>query len=164
MTDQEMQQELDDHFKKVNDIIEKFYRCSPGKNLEDFDTEGLLDSYVHIEKHTVKDLINLYINDFNSNVDYYGDGFEYYDEDMTINILYRNGKTIYVSPQWWDGSKKIPISGIDTIVIDSGWGDAVAGKHYRVFNAREETDYGKYGYRSLQSRYDDWDDIRVEIM
>ena len=165
LTDDEMERELQEHFAKVDALLDRFMaQRGQGKNLEDMDTEGVLDAgFVQMEKHNVKDIVKTYIDDFNENVDRFGDGFEYYDPDQTISILYRNGKQISVSVDWWDGKKKIPTANIDSVIVDGGWGTAVAGKNVKLVNYREETGYGRYGYRNVKARYDDWDDIRAEF-
>lgn len=165
LTDAEMERELQEHFKKVNALLDRFMaQRGEGQNLEAMDTEGVLDAgFVQMEKHNVKDIVKTYIDDFNDNVEKYGDGFEYYDPDQTISILYRNGKQVYIGVDWWDGKKKIPTANIDSVIVDGGWGTAVAGKNVQLVNYREATDYGRYGYRNVRARYDDWDDIRAEF-
>ena len=53
-------------------------------------------------------------------------------------ILYKNGKTREVSPEFDDGDKLISTDRIDSIILDGSWGTAFAGPHITF---RDETTY-----------------------
>ena len=159
LTDEQMQSEMNAEFERINKTLEDFLEHnSKNKSLDEFD-----DSLPHIEKDSVTELKKMYIDEYNSNVRNFGNGFEYYDEDQSIAVLYKDGNIINVTPGVSDGSKKIPTSNIDSIIIDSGWGTAVAGKHIKLENYRETVGNGKYGYKSVKQRYDDFNDIRADF-
>lgn len=159
LTDEQMEAEMEAEFKQINKTLDDFLNHNPkNKSLDDFDTD-----LSHIEKSTIKDLKRSYIDEYNKNVEYYGDGFEFYDPDQSMVVLYKDGSAMHILPGMSDGSKKIPTTGIDTIIIDSGWGSAVAGKHVELVNYREQVDYGKYGYKDIKQRYNDFNDIRTGL-
>lgn len=106
-------------------------------------------SNLYLEHHSIQSLINNYIKYFNQNVSDYGDGFATdWDPDDTMDILYKNGTLRTVSPDWDDGTKKIKVDGIDSIILNGGWGTAFAGPSIMF------EDY---------TVYDDIPDIRVEF-
>ena len=53
LTDEQMQKELDEHFAKVNAILDKFMAAKTGTVLEDFNDDPELD-LPRIEKETIK--------------------------------------------------------------------------------------------------------------
>lgn len=158
LTDEQMEAEMAQHFAELDAKLEKFMegRVKKFKKFED-------DRWTYIERHSIQSLYNDYIKWFNKSVDDSGDGFDSWDPDDMMHILYKNGKIRTINPQWDDGTKKISIDNIDSIIINGGWGTAVAGPHIRLYNYREEVDYGKYGYRSVAQRYNDDDDIRADF-
>lgn len=83
---------------------------------------------LYLEHHSIQSLINNYVKYFNRNVAEYGDGFATdWDPDDTMTILYKDGSTREINPQWDEGVKKIKIDGIDSIIVNGGWGTAFAG-------------------------------------
>lgn len=157
LTEEQMVAEMEQEFEKINKTLDEFLNNNPkNRPLDTFD-----ENLPYIEKSTIKALKWSYIDEYNKSVENYGDGFEFYDPDQTITILYKDGSALFVSPDWTDGSKKIPTSNIDTIIVDSGWGSAVAGKHVKLENYRETVGYGKYAYKDVKQRYDDFNDIRT---
>lgn len=158
LTDSQMQAELDKHFAEVNATLDKFMSSKTGTNLDDLDPE-----MPHIEKETVKELVENYIKPYNDSLRDYGSLFTFASDDEQINILYKDGKHITVSPQWYDENKKIPTSNIDSVIVEGGWGTAFAGKNVEIYNMRETVGYGKYAYKNLKERYKDYDDIRVDF-
>lgn len=104
---------------------------------------------LHIEKHSIQNMIHDYIRYFNQNVQEYGDGFATdWDSDDWMTILYKDGTIRTVNPDCDEGNKKIKIDGIDSIIVDGSWGTACAGPNL-VAN-----DY---------TVYEDIPDIRVEF-
>lgn len=159
LTDEQMQSEMDAEFARINQTLEDFLEHnSKNKSLDEFDSD-----LPHIEKASVAELKKTYIDEYNNNVKNYGNGFEYYDEDQFIAVLYKDGTVINASPGMSDGTQKIPTRNIDSIIIDSGWGTAVAGKHIKLENYRETVGYGKYGYKDIKKRYNDYNDIRADF-
>ena len=160
-TDQQMEEEMKAEFERIDKILDDFIYNNPkNRSLDTFkDAEEL--GLSHIEKTTLKDIKWQYLEDFNKNVQEYGNGFEYFDNDMMISILYADGT--YLNTSDLDGTKKIPLSNIQGVIVDSGWGTAVAGKSIELYNYREQVDYGKYGYKSVKERYDDFNDIRADF-
>lgn len=86
-----------------------------------------------------------------------------WEPDGCLNILYNDGSTRYVSESWEDGTRRIKTEGINSMIYESDWGTAYAGKCIKIYNMREAVDYGKWGYKDLEQRYNDFDDIRVEF-
>ena len=161
-SDSLMQRSMDLEFKQIDAALERFLHSDGSKSLDEMFPDLDLNAG-RIEKDSVKNLIEYYIKPFNDDLKAYGDGFLYWDPDQTVSILYKGGKIINVSLDWWDESKRIPVSGIDSIIVDGGWGTAVGGKNIRLYNTREEWEYGKYGYKSVRSRYEDFNDIRADF-
>ena len=159
LTNEQMQSEMNAEFERINKTLDDFLEHNPkNKSLDEFDAD-----LPHIEKDSIANLKKNYIDEYNSNVKNFGNGFEYYDEDQSIAILYKDGNVVNVLPGISDGSQRIATSNIDSIIIDSGWGTAVAGKHIKLENYRETVGYGKYGYDSVKQRYDDFNDIRADF-
>lgn len=154
-----MRSEMQAEFEKINNALEEFLEHNPkNKSLDDIDGD-----LPHIEKASITELKKNYINEYNNNVKDFGNGFEYYDEDQSISVLYKDGNVLTVLPGLSDETQRIPTSNIDSIIIDSSWGTAVAGKHIKLENYRETVGDGKYGYKSVKERYDDFNDIRAEF-
>lgn len=83
---------------------------------------------IYLEKHSIDDLIRSYIKYFNQNIGEGGNGFDSdWDDDDTMDILYKDGHIRTVNPSWDDGTKKISIDNIDSIILNGGWGTAFAG-------------------------------------
>lgn len=165
LTDEEMQNELDAHFKQLNDDIAKTIRPGRVNKTQIYAPDG---TYHHIEKRSIQDFIKWEIRYFNENVKEYGNGFETdWDDDTVMFILYRDGKIRRVDVQWDDGTKRIKTDGIDSIILDAEWGSAFAGPHVRIYNYRESVPYrsedNRYGYKSVQERYNDFDDLRLDF-
>ena len=158
LTDEQMEAEMAEHFAELDAKLEKFMegRIRKMRKFED-------GQWTYIERHSIQQMWNDYIKWFNKSIDDSGDGFESWDPDDTMHILYKNGKIRTLNPQWDDGTKKISVDNIDSIILDGGWGTAVAGPHVRLYNYREEVDYGKYGYKSVEQRYHDEDSIRADF-
>ena len=146
------------HFAELNAKLDKFMegRIKKFRKFED-------GQWIYIERHSIQDMYNDYIKWFNKSVSDSGDGFECWDPDDCMNILYKDGKIRTIDPQWDDGTKKISVDNIDSIILNGGWGTAVAGPHIKLYNYREVVDYGKWGYKSVEQRYNDDDDIRAEF-
>ena len=157
-----MQKAMEEEFKTIDAALDRFLHSDGSKTLAEMFPDLDLNSGT-IEKDSIKNLIENYIKPFNEDLKAYGDGFTYWDPDQTVSILYKDGKILNIGPGWWDESKKIPTSGIDSIIVDGGWGTAVGGKNIRLYNTREEWDYGKYGYKTVKSRYEDFNDIRADF-
>ena len=163
LTDAQMQSELDKHFAEVDEALDKFMASKAGARLEDVLPDDYDGYGVYLEKSTIQELKSDYIDELNDTLKDYGSLFTFADDDTNIYILYKSGKSITVSPQWWDEKKKIPTSNIDSIIVSGGWGTAIAGKNIEIYNMRETVEYGKYGYKDLKARYNDYDDIRVDF-
>ena len=104
---------------------------------------------VYLEKHSIQHLINSYIKYFNQNVRETGNGFSSdWDDDDWMSILYKNGTIREINPETDEGSKRISIDNIDSIILDGSWGTAFAGLHITA------EDY---------TIYDDIVDIRIEF-
>jgi len=157
-TPEEMEAELEQHFAELNKRLEAFMsgRVNKLRKFED-------GKYTYIERHSIQSMWNDYIKWFNNDVRDFQDGFQSWDSDDVMTILYKNGKTIRIAPDSWPENKRIPVDGIDSIILDGGWGTAVAGPHVELINYREAVDYGKWGYRDIEQRYYDEDDIRAEF-
>lgn len=157
-----MQKAMEEEFKTIDAALDRFLHSDGSKTLAEMFPDLDLSGGT-IEKDSVKNLIENYIKPFNEDLKAHGDGFLYWDPDQTVSILYKDGKILNIAPDWWDASKKIPTSGIDSIIVDGGWGTTVGGKNIRLYNTREEWDYGKYGYKTVKSRYEDFNDIRADF-
>lgn len=119
------QSEVQESNKSSDAILEEVERWAAGrtKGFRKFDKYG-----VYLEKHSIEDLIKNYIKYFNQNVRDYGDGFATdWDSDDTMDILYKNGKIRTINPDFDEGTKRISIDGIDSIIVNGGWGTAFAG-------------------------------------
>ena len=175
LTDEEMQAELDKHFADVKAVIDEFMSQKPTKrgtrkypdynsNLDEIAEERGIEGleYQVVERHDLRELIDDYIKEWNSNVKNYGTGFQFWDTDAVVNILYKDGSCVRIDSDT-DEKTKINTSNVDSIIVDSGWGTAIAGKHVKLENYRETVDYGKYGYKDLKQRYNDDDDIRADF-
>ena len=159
LSDSEMQSALDKHFAEVNATLDKFMNSRAGTDLSDLDPE-----MPQIEKSTIKELKSNYIDPLNDDLKNYGDAFTFgADDDTVINILYKSGEELRVSPDSYDGTKRIPTSNIDSIIVEGGWGSAFAGKNVELYNMRETVGYGKYAYRNVKERYNDYDSIRLDF-
>ena len=153
MTDEEMEAELQQDFDELNKKIATFMRKRPPASFE--------SDNCYIEHYSIERIIYDYIRCFNENVRDYGNGFETdWDDDAIMHILYKNGTVRCVSVGYDDGTKRIKTDGIEAVIYDSGWGTAYAGKCV-IYNMRETVDYGKWGYKDIEQRYNDFDDIRV---
>lgn len=83
---------------------------------------------IYLEKHSVEDMIKDYIRWFNQNIREGGNGFDSdWDSDDTMDILYKNGKIRTINPEFDEGTKRISVDGIDSIILNGGWGTAFAG-------------------------------------
>lgn len=83
---------------------------------------------IYLEQHSIEDLIRSYIKYFNQNIREGENGFASdWDDDDTMDILYKDGHVRTINPQWDDGTKKISIDNIDSIILNGGWGTAFAG-------------------------------------
>ena len=158
LTDEQMEAELSEHFKEVDAKLDAFMQGRINK-MRRFELEG----FNYIERHSVNDMINSYIRWFNEGVRDYKDGFYQWDPDDYMSILYNDGRIIHVDVNGWDGDKKIKTDGINSIIVDGGWGTAVAGPSIELYNYREVVPYGKWGYKDVKSRYYDSDDIRADF-
>lgn len=108
---------------------------------------------IYLEKHSIEDMIRSYIRYFNQNIREGENGFASdWDDDDTMDILYKNGHVRTINPQWDDGTKKISIDNIDSIILNGGWGTAFAGpsvtfEDYTVYDdiidIRPEFTYGR---------------------
>lgn len=154
-TDEEMQKELDAHFAGINAKLSAFQRKRPFATYED---------EAYIEHESIEGMYKRYIKYYNENVKESGCGFEPdWDEDDSMYILWKDGTVTTYSIQSSDGTKRIPVEKIDSIIVDGSWGTAYAGKHCEIYNLRETTGYQKYGYKNIEQRYNDFDDIRVDF-
>lgn len=83
---------------------------------------------IYLEKHSIEDLTRSYIKYFNQNIREGENGFASdWDDDDTMDILYKDGHVRTINPQWDDGTKKISVDNIDSIILNGGWGTAFAG-------------------------------------
>lgn len=163
LTDEEMEQELRTHFDDINKRIETFNTGKRSNKSSQLD----IDPYNHIERYSIEWFVRNYIRWFNQNVRDYGYGFETdWDEDDTLSIRYKNGKIRTISTLDDDGTKKISVDNIDSIILNGSWGYAFAGPHVVIYNYREHVKYrpeDKWGYKSVLDRYKDDDDIRLDF-
>lgn len=157
-----MQNAMKNEFRAIDEALNKFLHSDGSKTLEemypDLDIMG-----GHIEKYSVQNIIETYIKPFNDDLKSYGDGFEYFDSNQAISILYKDGKVLLINPDTWNGAQRIPTSNIDSVIVENDWGIAIAGKNVRLYNTREAWEYGKYGYRDIKARYNDANDIRADF-
>ena len=116
---------------------------------------------------SIEEMIRNYVKYFNINVRECGYGFETdWDDDDWLYILYKDGTQRTINPAVDDGTKRIKLDGIDSMIIDGGWGSGYAGPHVEIVNYREGIGYkdvDKYGYSSVEQRYNDADDLRLEF-
>ena len=103
---------------------------------------------LYLEKHSVQSLIDDYIKWFNRSVDDCGDGYDQWDSDDMMHILYNNGHIETIGYGWHDEDKKIKTDGINSIILSGGWGVAFAGPCITFEDA---------------TVYDDIIDIRVDF-
>lgn len=158
-TDAQMMAEMEAEFAEINKMLDDFLYHNP-KNifLDDMNPE-----LPHIEKSSIKEIKSNYIDEFNSTLRNTGDGFTYWGDDV-VSILYNDGHVNRIEPQWWDGDKRIPTTGIRGIIVEGEWGTAIAGKSIKLENYRETVKVGdKYGYRSVKAKYNDFNDIRADF-
>ena len=153
-----MQEDLNDHFSELNADLNRFMsgKVSKWRKFE--------RGYTYLERHSLDSMIKNYIVYFNRNVKEEGDGFASdWDSDDWMSILYKDGTIRQINPQEDDGTRRIKLDGIDSIIVEGSWGTAFAGPHVQLYNLRETTDYGKWGYKDIEQRYLDDDDIRVDF-
>lgn len=162
-SEEEMQAELEEHFKKVDDVLRRFEDGKLGFALDDSEEAKELGIDTHIERLTKKEIVDTYIKTLNDNLKRDGDIFSEYDPDQTMAIMYDDGNVVFVDPQNWDDSKKIPTTHIHSVIVDAGWGSAFAGSQVEIYNMRESVKYGKWGYTDVKDRYYDEDDIRLDF-
>ena len=113
--------------KKLFEEVQKFVEGRVHK-FKKFEKGG-----IYLEHHSVENLIRDYIRYFNRNVGDYGDGFAAdWDDDTWMQILYKNGKVREINPQVDEGKRRISTDGIDSIIVDGGWGTAFAGPSIAV--------------------------------
>lgn len=153
-----MEQEMQEHFRELNDRLNKFHSYGRVNKLRKFE-----EGYNYLERHSVESLVNDYIRWYNRNISEGGNGLDSWDSDDTMSILYKDGHIRTISVQDDDGTKKIATDNIDSIIVDGGWGTAYAGPHIKLYNYREAVDYGKWGYKDVSQRYNDDDSIRVDF-
>lgn len=163
LSDEEMRAELDKHFEDVDSALDKLMKSRPtrykGVSLGKFG-DGLPD---YISKSTIGDLKFNYIDEFNKAVKEHGDGFEGIEPELIIRVRYKDGSYLSTQDMNFDSSKRIPTKNIDSIIIEGEWGTDFAGNNVQLYNQREEVGDGKWGYSSLQTRYNDFDDIRADF-
>lgn len=134
---------LNDSDRLLEEI--RIWASTPTRKFKKFE----LGQTVYLEKHSIQDMINGYIRYFNENVRDYGYGFETdWDSDDWMDILYKNGKIRTINPDCDDGKKRISVDGIDSIILNGGWGTAFAGPSIKF------EDY---------TQYEGLPDIRVEF-
>lgn len=126
----------------IDEVI--LWASKPVRGFSKFEKDGLL-----LEHHSINSLYNNYIKYFNRNVREEGNGFASdWDSDDFMYILYKNGSVREINPDADEGTKAIKTDGIDSIIVDGGWGTAFAGPSITF------EDY---------TVYDDIPDIRVEF-
>lgn len=161
LTDEDMEAEMSSHFADLNSKLNKF---QAGK-LHKF--KRYEDEHINIERMSLDEMIRNYVRWFNINVKECGYGFETdWDDDDWLYILYKDGTQRTINPSVDDGTKRIKVDGIDSMIIDGSWGSGYAGPHVRIVNYREAVGYrdtDKYGYSSVTQRYNDMDDLRLEF-
>ena len=160
LTDEQMEQELKEHFAEIDAQIEAFL-SGPVRKLR-----TLKIGHCYLERRSIQDMYNLFIKYFNRDISEFGNGFEEWDEDDTMHILYKNGQIRTISPQWDEGKKKISAENIDSIILNGSWGTAVAGPSIMIYNMREQIGYkpeDPWGYQDVEERYNDFDDIRADF-
>lgn len=133
--------------KTSEDILEEVREWASNyrtKRFQKFEKYG-----IYLEKHSIEDFIRSYIKYFNQNIHEGGNGFDSdWDSDDTMDILYKNGKVRTINPEFDEGTKRISIDNIDSIILNGGWGTAFGGP---------SIDFEDY------TVYDDVIDIRPEF-
>ena len=104
------------------DKIERWAKVRP-QGFRKFESDG-----IYLENHSKQSLIDNYLKYFNRNVAEYGDGYAAdWDSDDFMYILYNDGTIRELSPSVDEGNKKVKLDGINSIILDGGWGTAFAG-------------------------------------
>lgn len=158
MTDEEMEAEMQQDFSRFNAKLSELTKGDRLKGHRKFE-----EGYNYIERHSVQSLINDYIRWWNREISEGGNGLDVWDRDDTMYILYKDGKVRTISEQDDDGTRKISVDNIDSIIIDGSWGYAYAGPHVRIYNYREAVEYGKWGYKDVAQRYNDDNVVRLDF-
>lgn len=150
ITEEQAQAKINEYVDKLEKDAEKFLNPKNTTNFDEMFPE--YDTY-QIEHYSLKELKSTYVDDFNDNIKR-GYGLTYYDTDQVMNILYKDGSQVRVDTDW-DETKKIKTTGIDSIIVESGWGSAVAGKHIRMYdnNADVAIGDGRYQFKNAIEKY-----------
>ena len=163
LTDEQMEQELKEHFAEIDAQIEAFLSGPVRVNKK----KTLKIGHNYFERCSIQKMWDDYLKYFNRYVKENGYGFEYdWDEDDMMHILYKNGTIRTLNPAIDDGKKKVSIDNIDSIILNGSWGTAVAGPTIIMYNRRETVPYrpeDPWGYRDVKERYNDFDDIRADF-
>jgi len=135
----------EDHYRLFQDVKDLVEGRRGQRKFSKLELDG-----IYLERHSIQSLINNYIRYFNRNVSDYGNGFEAdWDPDDWMHILYKNGRVRTINPEEDEGTRKISVDNIDSIILDGSWGTAFAGPSITV------EDY---------TVYEDIPDFRIEFM
>jgi len=135
----------EDHYRLFQDVKDFVEGRRGQRKFSKLELDG-----IYLERHSIQSLINNYIRYFNRNVSDYGNGFEAdWDPDDWMYILYKNGRVRTINPEEDEGTRKISVDNIDSIILDGSWGTAFAGPSITV------EDY---------TVYEDIPDFRIEFM
>lgn len=155
LTEAQATEKIQAYIDKIDVATEKFLSRGNDKDLEEL-FPGIANG-VRIERYKMKDMM-FDIKTLNSDIDN-GYGFQFYDPDQVIHILYRNGKTLRVDTDW-DDTKKIPTSNIDSVIVESGWGIAVAGNKIRLYDNEAAVPIGVGKYNVYKNAVEKWEAIK----
>lgn len=123
---------------KRQQLLQELYQFAH-RRVKGFSKFERPEDNIYFEHHSIESMIRNYIKWYNENVREHGNGYATdWDPDDRMVILYKNGETREISPEWDEGNKLIPLDGIDSIILDGSWGTAFAGPSV-VF--RDETTY-----------------------
>ena len=136
--------------KTSEDILEEVKEWAANYRIKKF---AKFEKYgIYLEKHSIEDLLRDYVHWFNKEIREGRNGFDSWNPDDTMHILYKNGRIRTISPESDEGTKKISIDNIDSIIVLGDWGDAFAGpsitfEDYTVYDdivdIRPEFTYGR---------------------
>lgn len=154
LSDSQMISRMDREFDNLNNKVNKALKGREGSIYDE-------ENGIALEKYTLANIKKDYLQSLNDDLKNFGSNTAFYDPDTMIHIQYKDN-SIKSFPDDFNENQKIPLSNIKAVIVNGGWGTAFAGP-VTIYNMREQIDYGKYGYKNVKERYEDFNDFRVEF-